>query len=389
MFLHFHDRNDDPFDIHHIPLSRQTVEMAESHAAYGGHSRVFDAEVRQVVEVREFHVARYQVHVFIAFPVELLPCDHVRGMPENEIQHVTQCDESLDATELVQHHRTARVLCLEKIEHLVDLLGGRRDDRRSPDIIECQLREILVVEYEAQHVLGVKESHQVVPVSPVDRDTGMTDLPKPGDHVGYRQVGIEKSGARARGHDLHDFGVTGLQQVVDQGAFRGIEFAALGDLFHEASELVHVEDVFRLAVLPDDQGGDPFRHATDQPSQRRDDAHPPAHGLGDRGTDPYRVRHRYGLGGDLAHQEKEWDHDEEVDPAGPLVAVERNQDASHIGGGSDVDQFVAGQDGDDQPPRLVEQFVQGFGVGATFLAQFLQVESRQRKQRSFRAGKKG
>jgi hypothetical protein len=91
------------------------------------------------------------------------------------------------------------------------------------------------------------------------------------------------------------------------------------------------------------------------------------------------------FGGDLAKEQEQRDHHHDVQDRGTVrVTVERQQDASEVDRGGDVDQLVAAKNRDDQPPGLVEQPPDHLFFGVSFAAQALQRGLGDREQRSLR-----
>ncbi len=233
------------------------------------------------------------------------------------------------------------------------------------------------------------KADKVVTVLPEYWNPWMAVVAKQLDHFRHRHLRIEKCRARSRGHDLDDFRIPRLQQVVNQGALGCIELPVLGNLLHQGFELVKMQNIIGGFFLADNQGGDTVGNAANHPDQRRDQPDPQAHGGRNQpGADTHRIRHRDGLRGYLAKQQQQRHHHQHTDQAGTFDAVQTNQYPRHVCGSRNVDQFIAAEDGNNQPPGLIQQGMQGLGVAVAFPAEFLQVQSGEGEQRGFRPGKK-
>jgi hypothetical protein len=94
----------------------------------------------------------------------------------------------------------------------------------------------------------------------------------------------------------------------------------------------------------------------------------------DREIDRDRLRRHF------AEQQQQRHHHQDVDPAGVVLAEGGDQNHRHVGRGGDVHQFVAAEQRDDQPPRLVEHGVNALGMRVAGIPQFLQVDPAERKR---------
>jgi hypothetical protein len=205
-----------------------------------------------------------------------------------------------------------------------------------------------------------------------------------------RQIAVEKADARTGRHDPRDVGFGGFEHLVDEHPLRGLDdpgFLAVG---HQRPQFVGLEDVLASDVLADDEGRDAVGDHAHDVAQGGDDEDPLGQEAGrqqrrelGREIDRDRLRRHF------AEQQQQRHHHQDVDPAGIFLAEGGDQDHRHVGRGGDVDQLVAAEQRDDQSPWLVEHGVNALGMRIARIAQFLQVDPTERKERGFRPGKKG
>jgi hypothetical protein len=212
--------------------------------------------------------------------------------------------------------------------------------------------------YPAQQILGMQEADDVIPVAAVHRNPRVAIAAKALDQFLDRQVAVEEADARAGGHDPRDVGFGRFEHLVDQHPFRGLDDAGFLAVGHQRPQFVGLEDVLAPDVLADDEGRDAVGDQAHDVAQRGDDENPFGQEAGrqegrelDRKIDRDRLRRHF------TEQQQQRHHDQDVDPAGVVLAESGDQDHRHVGGGGDVDQFVAAEQRDDQAPRFVEHGV--------------------------------
>ena len=163
---------------------------------------------------------------------------------------------------------------------------------------------------------------------------------------------------RAGRHDLDHFRVTCVEEIVNQHAFGRVELSFSGDFFDQAAKLVDLQDVLCIRAFADQHGGDAIGHSANRPPHRSHQPHPQA----ERSSKQIRAESRWirdsdCLGRHFAEQQDQRQHHGDADHSGFVLSVKCDQHARQIDRRGDVDDFVAAQDRNDQPPRLVEQFV--------------------------------
>jgi hypothetical protein len=191
-------------------------------------------------------------------------------------------------------------------------------------------------------------------------------------------------------HDVGDFGIRGLQQVVDQDPLGGVDDPRLLALLQEGLEFVRLEEILAGHGVPDDPGGDPVRHQAHGLPQGGDKPDPAWQNLGaDVLGEADGEGDGDGLGRYLAHQQEHGHHDQDVDPPHILGPEDSQEDGRHVGRGGDVDQLVAAQDGNDEPPGFVEEGVDALRGRVPGIAQLLQVNPAQGEEGGLGTGKDG
>ncbi len=205
-------------------------------------------------------------------------------------------------------------------------------------------------------------------------------------HFRNTRVQIQELGARPGGHYLDDLRVVGLQQLVYECSLRSIQLPLLGNLFHKTPKFIHLQYILGCGLFPDHQGSNTVRHAPYDPTQRGHQLHPQTHRRSDHprsNTDG--IRNRDGLRCHLPKQQQQGDKDQGGDPTGFFRSVEVNQDTGHVGRRSHINQFIAAQNRNNQPARLIQKGVYRLGIRIAFFAKPLKIEAGKRKESRFRA----
>ncbi|MEJ2310171.1 MAG: hypothetical protein P8Z78_12770 [Gammaproteobacteria bacterium] len=372
-------------ELHPVANLGQAIQLAENDAADRGHARILHTKMCQAVEIRQFHVSRHDIAVFVPLLVEMLARNRTAEVAKDIAQDSLDGDEAVNTAKLVDHECGLGVAALEEIEHLVDLLGRRRPDRGMQKLIERDFRKIAILVQQRDEILRMQETDDVVPLLAKNREPVVAILAHMLEDIRHRPVCIDEDDARARNHDLDDLRAASRQQVVDEGALCRRDAPLLLRIPHERLELVDPQQVFRRFLLADDHAGDAIGNEANRLANRGDQAHPDHHGacddaraVSDRIRDSDRFRRHF------AKQQQQRHHQDDVDPLGVLRPVEADEDGGHIRGCCDIDEFVTAEYRDNQPARLLEQPVECVGFGMALAAQALEIELGEREERRLR-----
>src|SRR5574337_2231915 len=124
---------------------------------------------------------------------------------------------------------------LKLLQELADLHGLRNEEGGVDDRLE---RSLSVLQLQAQQVLVVQDSADVVETLAVDRVTGIASLDDELERLFPRCFQLDRINLRARNHDLLNRSLRELEDTVDQLLLRLVEDPLLLPLLNHQLDLL-------------------------------------------------------------------------------------------------------------------------------------------------------
>ena len=132
------------------------------------------------------------------------------------------------------------IMMSEIFKHFVHLFGGWHKMRGTQQFSQRYFCQVNLVAMNAQEILRMEKSDNVVRIQMHHRHAWMTQAAKLLDHFRHGHLGIQKLHGRTGCHDMVNLSLRSLEHVIDQDALGGIDDTGGLAFFHQCAKFVQM-----------------------------------------------------------------------------------------------------------------------------------------------------